>query len=105
MPNKISGYKATQPPAPLKGSTGSNTVTDKTSGDGAGAVAASSTSDTVKFTGSAVVLQKLGEAVAQTPVVDAAKVASVKQAVSSGTYQIDSSRVADKLLQFENGLK
>ena len=99
MPNKISGYKATQPPAPLKGSTGSNTVTDKTSGDGAGAVAASSTSDTVKFTGSAVVLQKLGEAVAQTPVVDAAK------AVSSGTYQIDSSRVADKLLQFENGLK
>jgi anti-sigma28 factor (negative regulator of flagellin synthesis) len=32
-------------------------------------------------------------------------VATVKEAVNSGTYQIDAGRVADKILQFERGLK
>ena len=50
-------------------------------------------------------MQKIEEAIAQAPVVDTAKVAAIKQAVSSGTYQIDTGRVADKLLQFERGLK
>jgi negative regulator of flagellin synthesis FlgM len=50
-------------------------------------------------------LQKLSDAIAQTPVVDAAKVASIKQALSSGSYAIDASRVADKMLQAERGLK
>jgi negative regulator of flagellin synthesis FlgM len=106
VPNKISGYKATEPLVPLKGSNGNSTVADKAAGDASAAPAAvSSTSDTVTLTGSARTLQKLGEAVAQAPVVDSAKVASIKQAVSSGTYQVDASRVADKILQFERGLK
>jgi negative regulator of flagellin synthesis FlgM len=50
-------------------------------------------------------LQKLSEAVASAPVVDTQKVAAVKQAVQNGTYQVDAGRVADKLLQFESGLK
>ena len=106
VPNKISGYQATEPLVPLKGSNGNNTVAEKTSGDGSAAPAGvSSASDTVTLTGSARTLQKLGEALAQTPVVNSAKVASIKQAVNSGTYQVDAPRVADKILQFERGLK
>jgi negative regulator of flagellin synthesis FlgM len=37
-------------------------------------------------------------------VVNAAKVATVKRAVQSGTYQIDAGRVAAKLLQFDGEL-
>jgi negative regulator of flagellin synthesis FlgM len=57
------------------------------------------------LTTSARSLQKLSAAVAQAPVVDSSKVASVKQALAGGTYQIDSASIADKLLQFEQGLK
>jgi negative regulator of flagellin synthesis FlgM len=50
-------------------------------------------------------LQKIEEAIAKAPAVDTAKVASIKQAVSDGTYQVNTGRIADKLLQFERGLK
>jgi negative regulator of flagellin synthesis FlgM len=50
-------------------------------------------------------LQKIEEAVAKTPVVDANKVAAAKQAISSGTYKIDAARIAGKLLNYERGLK
>ena len=108
MPNKISGYKATQPPAPIKGLKGNTPVADQSGSDassGAVSTAAPQSSDHVTLTDSARSLQKIEEAVAKAPVVDSAKVAAVKQAVSSGTYQIDTGRVADKLLQFERGLK
>ena len=108
MPDKISGYKATQPLAPLKGAKSNAPVTDQSGSDtsvSTASVAASQTSDHVTLTDSARSLQKIEEAIAKAPVVDTAKVAAVKQAVSSGTYQIDSGRVADKLLQFERGLK
>jgi negative regulator of flagellin synthesis FlgM len=108
VPDKISGYKATQPVAPLKGSKGSAPVADQSGSDaavGAAPAAASQASDHVTLTDSARSLQKIEEAIAKAPVVDSAKVATIKQAVSSGTYQIDSGRVADKLLQFERGLK
>jgi negative regulator of flagellin synthesis FlgM len=108
VPDKISGYKATQPLAPIKRSKGNTPVADQSGSDtGAGAVstAAAQSSDHVTLTDSARSLQKIEEAIAKTPVVDTAKVAAIKQAVSSGTYQIDTGRVADKLLQFERGLK
>ena len=105
MPNKISGYPATEPLAPIKGSN-SNVVADKPQGDAATAAASTAqTGDHVTLTDSARSLQKIEEAVAKAPVVNASKVASVKQAVQSGTYQVDAGRVADKLLQFESALK
>ena len=108
MPDKISGYKATQPPAPIRGSKGNTPVADQSGSDaavGTVSTAAAQSSDHVTLTDSARSLQKIEEAIAKTPVVDTAKVAAIKQAVSSGTYQIDTGRVADKLLQFERGLK
>ena len=103
MPGKISGFTAAEPVASPKGSSTGGVVADKSQSDQASV--ASQTGDHVTLTTSARSLQKLSEAIAQAPVVNADKVASVKQAVSSGTYQVDSGRVADKMLQFEKGLK
>ncbi|HME37331.1 MAG TPA: flagellar biosynthesis anti-sigma factor FlgM [Steroidobacteraceae bacterium] len=106
MPNKIGGYTTAEPLAPVKGSNSNGVVADKSQAEAAGAAAsASQTGDHVTLTNSARSLQKIEEAVAKAPVVNSAKVASVKQAVQSGTYSIDAGRVADKLLKFESGLK
>ena len=107
MTNKISGYKATQPLAPIKGAKSATPVADQSGSDDAATTAstAAPSADQVTLTDSARSLQKIEEAIAKAPVVDTAKVAAIKQAVSSGTYQIDAGRVADKLLQYERGLK
>ncbi len=105
MPNKISGYAPSDPLSTVKGSVGGAAAADKTASEpNAAAAASASTADQVTFTGSARTLQKLHETLANTPVVDAAKVASVKQSVQSGSYQVDTGRVADKLLEFDSNL-
>jgi negative regulator of flagellin synthesis FlgM len=79
---------------------------DKGQGDAPSAAApAASTADQLTLTGSARTLQKLGDAIASTPVVNTAKVAAVKQAVQSGSYQVDPGQVADKIIQFESDLR
>jgi len=104
--DKISAYSTAEPVAPIKGSNSNGVVTDKAQGEAAAASAPTSkTGDTVTLTNSARSLQKIEEAVAKAPVVNASKVAAVKQAINSGTYQINAGQVADKLLQFERGLK
>jgi negative regulator of flagellin synthesis FlgM len=103
--DKISGYSTAEPVAPIKGSNSSAVVADKSQGDSSSAPAASQTGDHVTLTDSARSLQKIEERVAKTPVVNAEKVAAVKHAISSGTYQVDAARVADKILKFERGLK
>jgi negative regulator of flagellin synthesis FlgM len=104
--DKIRGYSAAEPIAPVKGSTGNSVVADKAQGEASAAgTPAAQTGDTLTLTESARSLQKIEEAVAKAPVVNASKVAAVKQALHSGTYQVDAGRVAEKLLQFERGLK
>jgi negative regulator of flagellin synthesis FlgM len=100
---KISGFTPSEPIAPPKGSSTGGVVADKSQSEQAGV--ASQTGDHVTLTTSARSLQKLSEAIAQAPVVNADKVASIKQAVNGGSYQVDSRSVADKMLQFEQGLK
>jgi negative regulator of flagellin synthesis FlgM len=104
--DKISAYSTAEPIAPVKGSNSNGVVTGKSQGEASASGASTSqTGDTVTLTSSARSLHKIEAAVAKAPVVNAAKVAQVKQAIHSGTYQIDAGRVADKLLQFERGLK
>jgi negative regulator of flagellin synthesis FlgM len=104
--NKINGYSPTEAVAPVKSATNGAPVVDKPQSDASTAAAATTQSaDHVTLTTSARSLQKLEETIANTPVVNTAKVASVKQQLSAGTYQVDSGRVAGKLLQFESGLQ
>jgi negative regulator of flagellin synthesis FlgM len=103
--DKISAYSTAEPVAPVKGSNSGGVVADKSQGEASAGATASQTGDTVTLTSSARSLQKIEAAIAKAPVVNASKVAAVKNAVRSGTYQIDAGRVADKLLQFERGLQ
>jgi negative regulator of flagellin synthesis FlgM len=104
--DKISAYSTAEPVAPVKSSTSGSAVSDKSQGEASAAGASTpQTGDTVTLTSSARSLQKIEEAIAKAPVVNASKVAAVKSSIQSGTYQIDAGRVADKLLQFERGLK
>jgi negative regulator of flagellin synthesis FlgM len=102
---KISGTAMSEPVARPTGSGSNSVVTDRSQGEGSAAASTAHNADHVTLTDSARSLQKIEEAVAKTPVVNAAKVATVKQAISSGTYKIDAGRVAGKLLKYERGLK
>ena len=104
MPSKISGLPTSEPLAPPKGSSTGSVAADKTA-DAPAASPSAQTGDQVTLTTSGRSMQKLSAAIAQTPVVDAAKVDSIKQALSSGTYTINASSIADKMLQAESGLK
>jgi negative regulator of flagellin synthesis FlgM len=103
--DKISGISTTEPVAKPTGSASNGVVADKSQGEGSASAAAAPLTDHVTLTDSARSLQKIEEAVAKTPVVNANKVAAVKQAISSGTYTIDAGRVAGKMLRYERGLK
>jgi negative regulator of flagellin synthesis FlgM len=103
--DKIGAYTAAEPLAPIKGSNNGGVVADKSQGEASTGSGSAATGDTVTLTDSARSLQKIEEAVAKAPVVDAQKVAAVKQAIVSGTYKIDAGRVAGKLLKFERGLR
>jgi len=61
-----------------------------------------STPDTVTLTDTAAQLHKLGAAIAALPIVDSARVEEVKQTIRDGHFQINSQRVAEKMLNFEN---
>jgi negative regulator of flagellin synthesis FlgM len=60
--------------------------------------------DTVSITGSARQLAALEQALKEQPAVDEARVARLRAAIESGSYQVDASRIADKLLRLEEQL-
>jgi negative regulator of flagellin synthesis FlgM len=64
-----------------------------------------STTDTVNITRSGLLMSRLEEIVHSAPATDAARVAQAKDAISSGKYEVDDQKVADKLLRFERNLR
>lgn len=66
-----------------------------------GGNARSSVQDTVSFSQTAVKMGQLGVAVSDVPVVDAQKVEKVKQAIMDGTYNVDPTKIAEKLMDLE----
>ncbi|WP_127476351.1 flagellar biosynthesis anti-sigma factor FlgM [Sulfurivermis fontis] len=64
-----------------------------------------STMDTVSLTDTAARLRELENSLAKLPVVDSQRVESIQQAIANGSYEIDSGRVAEKMLRFERELQ
>ncbi len=61
-------------------------------------------SSTVTVTDSALKLLKIEKTLAEIPGFDAEKVASIKQALSDGSYTINTDRIAGNLIKFERDL-
>ena len=58
----------------------------------------------VQITGAARTLAALEQKLRDSPAVDSARVAAVRQKLDDGSYQIDPHRIADKLLGLERDL-
>lgn len=61
-------------------------------------------SDTVNLTASGKLMLRLAEIVRGSSGVDSERVAAIKDAIASGTYQIDDQRTADQMLRMEKEL-
>ncbi len=64
-----------------------------------------STMDTVSLTDTAARLRELENSLAKMPVVDSQRVESLQQAISNGSYEMDSGRTAEKMLGLEQALQ
>jgi negative regulator of flagellin synthesis FlgM len=89
--------KNTKPlPATPVGESNSRNTAAKTNSSKASATDTSGTS--VHLGSTSAQLRSMESAISGTPVVDAKKVAEIKQAISEGRFQVNSGVVADKLI-------
>jgi negative regulator of flagellin synthesis FlgM len=65
----------------------------------------SSTADTISLSDNALQLGKIDNTSVAAPVVDTKRVEQIKLAIENGNYEVNTAKVADKLMQFESILK
>lgn len=86
-------------------SSGAQSSGEKTGGAADGRQSASGNStDTVNISASATDLQAMEARLAELPEVDSARVSELRNQIANGEYNIDSQRVADRILAFESDL-
>lgn len=101
MSNKIQGYG--QPTVP----TGKETRTTPVEGIARAdkpVEPVTQSRDSVSVSDSALLMQRLEEVVAKASPTDVERIQQIKTAIANGEYQVDSQRVADKILRFERDL-
>lgn len=91
-------------PEALTGRAAGSVSPSGSSGRTRDAVPAAAATDSVQLTGAAVSLQRLERALQGGTAYDAVKVEAVRSAIAAGTYKIDSSAVAGKLVELERML-
>ena len=72
------------------------------SGSGSGDSSASGAGDRVTLTNAAARLQNIEQKLNDSSPVDSERVAAVQKSISSGEYKVDSDRIADKMITFED---
>jgi negative regulator of flagellin synthesis FlgM len=68
------------------------------------ATSVSGSVDKLSLTSEAAMMQSIESDIAELPEVDTARVQAIQAAVASGSYQVDSAKAAEKMLNFESGL-
>ena len=101
MSTKITGYGT--PSTVVTGSSRTPGV-ERVAGDAPQGGPAAPAGDSVTLTNSARTLQRLGDAIAASPVVDGNRVEAVKSQIAQNTYKVDSLKVAAKLLASDQEL-
>ncbi|TFZ17671.1 flagellar biosynthesis anti-sigma factor FlgM [Stutzerimonas stutzeri] len=85
----------------VQGNERTNSPLPGVAGDAPKTNTSASTGDTVQLSPEAQRLQQAADKLNEQSAVDQERVAKLRQAIADGSYQVDSQRVATKLLAFE----
>lgn len=95
--NNVTNYSGPQAHRNGEGSKVSATKSDS----GSAVESKGAAADTVSLTDTSSHLRALESAISASPAVDSDKVSRIKQALTDGSYEIDSQKIAEKLIKHE----